>query len=250
MCCPLGFLVCWYSLLWSWHVLSLTLPPHTHTHSCQSPLHTPLAALWPAVLQRWPNIPQPHWEHNTAVWRRPTQYSHRAAETRAGGGWSDDSTTTKHRHLKPRSKNVYVISNTFMLLTPMCIDTILWVFCLTQYSTQSLFAPVALAPLPPSTQIVISHQCDTVIPHGEGPDSSITTPPLAKSKQTLALSKCGLIAFNINRPCKSPSWKPVQKSGTPLGPPLASSVKEINITPGAFCHTTEQWCHIWTTHVT
>lgn len=30
VCCPVGFLVCYYSLLWCRHVLSLTLP-HTHT---------------------------------------------------------------------------------------------------------------------------------------------------------------------------------------------------------------------------
>ena len=47
------------------------------------------------------------------------------------------------------------------------------------------------------------HHDKTINPHRERPDSPITTPPLAKSKQTLTLSKCGLIAFNINRPCKT-----------------------------------------------
>ena len=59
-------------------------------------------------------------------------------------------------------------------------------------------------PPPPQTHITSSHHHDkTINPHRERPDSPITTPPLAKSKQTLTLSKCGLIAFNINGPCKT-----------------------------------------------
>lgn len=62
----------------------------------------------------------------------------------------------------------------------------------------SLFA--LLCPPPPTPQHTHLH---TINPHGECQDSPITTPPLAKPKQTLSLSKCGLIAFNIHRPCKT-----------------------------------------------
>lgn len=76
-----------------------------------------------------------------------------------------------------------------------------------------------------------------VSPHRERPDSPITTPPLAKSKQTLTLSKCGLIAFNINRPCKNSerengglsSWE-----GLPLTPPTPTPTPQLQLPADVF----------------
>lgn len=82
----------------------------------------------------------------------------------------------------------------------------------------------------------------TVNPHGERPDSPITTPPLAKSKQTLTLSKCGLIVFNINRPCKTLGRR-TSREGLPLkSPPPFSSLQMFSCQCWLRFEESRHWC--------